>query len=175
MQHVFVLEVDGSIGIRPLSADDRLAETTEIIDLYQECRQKASELRRLGMNMLGDNLGQRLSLLVDRMPKDASLASERQLWSTGNTLRSVLAAHDAVKHYDELHPAKLDPGVAESLRDVVDTFNQLAVVDPKLRMRDAHRLGPQENEKAIAEIRAASKIALDAARDLYHHDVRGRL
>ena len=78
-------------------------------------------------------------------------------------MRSILAAHDLVAVDRDPHPEKLDRGAAESLRDVVGTFNQLAVADPSLRRRDANRPGPQEHEHSIDEINIAAGITIEAA------------
>jgi len=51
------------------------------------------------------------------------------------------------------------------LRDVVDTFNQLAVADPALRQRDASRPGPQERSRAAQEIAVGGDIAVAAAQN----------
>jgi hypothetical protein len=109
------------------------------------------------------------------MPEDMSLSVERKLWSTANSLRSILAAHDAVKNYDEVHPARLDLGAAEGLRDVVDTFNQLAVADPNLRLRDSHRLGPQEVEKGNCRDQGCNRDCNGHRPRSYHYYSRRRL
>ena len=101
----------------------------------------------------------------DRTPEEIADAVERRVWSSGNTLRSILAAHDAVAKDRDPHPHKLDRGVTESLRDVVETFNQLALADPALRQRDAGRPGPQEHDRSIHEIEIVVEVAKQAASD----------
>lgn len=144
---IFQPDAGGVIGIAPPTPADRLADTSEVRDLYTETREKLDELISLGRNMLGDRLDRASRKLQSRMPEAMSEVVERQVWSSGNTLRSIRAAHDAVKNDRDPHPDKLDNGVAERLRDVVDTFNQLAVADLSLRQRDAGRPGPQEHQR----------------------------
>ena len=92
-------------------------------------------------------------------------AVEGPVWSSGNTLRSILDAHDAVVDDPDPHPDKLERGAAARLRDVVGTFNQLAFADPALRRRDANRPGPQEHQRSISEINIVLEVAALPAAD----------
>jgi hypothetical protein len=77
----------------------------------------------------------------------------------------LLGDHDAVADDRDPHPNKLDRGAVGRLRDVVDTFNQLAVADPSLRARDASRPGPQEHARTLEEIGLSAKPVAEAATD----------
>jgi hypothetical protein len=160
---IFQPEPNGVIGVTAPTPEDRLANNSEVGDLYGETREKLDNLIALGRNLLGDRLDRASRRLQSRMPEVISEAIERQVWSSGNTLRCILAAHDAVKGDHDPHPDKLDNGAAERLRDAVDTFNQLAVADPSLRRRDASRPGPQEYERSLDEIRVVVEITRKAA------------
>jgi len=160
---IFQPEPTGIIGVAPPTALDRISDTDEVRDLYGETREKLDALISLGRNMLGDRLDRTSRRLQSRMPEDVSEAVERLVWSSGNTLRSILAAHDAVRGDRDLHPDKLDNGAAERLRDAVGTFNQLAVADPSLRRRDGGRPGPQEHARTLDEIKIVVEVVAEAA------------
>jgi hypothetical protein len=133
--------------------------------LYNETREKLDELISVGSNMLGVRLARVSDKLRSRMPEAMPEAVERLVWSSGNTLRSILSAHDVVADDHDPHPDRLDRGAAERLRDVVDTFNQLAFADPSLRARDAGRPGPQEHARTLKEIETVAEPVAKAATD----------
>jgi hypothetical protein len=162
---IFGPNQSGVIDLAPPTAADRLAETAEVRDLYDETRDKLDELISVGRNMLGDRLARASAKLRSRMPEAMDDAVERLVWSSGNTLRGILRAHDAVADDPDAPFDKLDRGAAERLRDVVDTFNQLAVADPSLRARDAGRPGPQEHARTLEEIRIVAEPVAVAAAD----------
>jgi hypothetical protein len=80
------------------------------------------------------------------------------LWSRGNTLRSRLKAHDHSMSNAEPDPGRLQPLVAETLRDVVHTWNIFIVGDPNGRELDEIRLGPQEIEAAKGVVVAGAPV-----------------
>jgi hypothetical protein len=80
------------------------------------------------------------------------------LWSRGNTLRIRLNAHDLSTGNEEPDPERLQPLVAETLRDVVHTWNIFIVGDPKWRELDEIRLGPQDVDAAKRVVAAAAPI-----------------
>jgi len=162
---IFQPNATGAIDLAPPVAADRLADTSEVRDLYGETREKLDDLISLGGNMLGDRLDRSSDKLRSRMPENMSEAIERLVWSSGNTLRSILAGHETVAVDRDPHPDKLDQGVIERLRDVVDTFNQLAIADPALRLRDAGRPGPQEHARTLSEIEIVVEVVVEAAND----------
>ena len=162
---IFELDARGVIGLAPPRPADRLADTDEVRDLYGEVREKLDDLLSLGRNMLGDRLYRLSEKFRSRMPEAASEAVERLVWSSGNTLRGILAAHDGVVDQPDPHPDTLERGAAERLRDVVGTFNQLAVADPALRERDANRPGPQEHQNSTSEINIVIELGTKAAAD----------
>jgi hypothetical protein len=162
---IFQLAERGVIGLAPLAPTDRLADTEEVRDFYSEVREKLSDVISLSPNMLGNRLDRTARRFHERLPQRSSEAIERLVWSSGNTLRSILAGHDGVYDDRDPHPDKLDPAVAARLRDLIDTFNQLTIADPALRQRDASRPGPQEHERSVGEINIVVEIATYAAAD----------
>jgi hypothetical protein len=125
--------------------------------LYEETRLKAQSLLAVGPNQLGDLSGPANPFcggLKDRI-EDISITT---LWSRGNALRSRLKAHDLSISSGEPDPARLPPLVAETLRDLVHTWNIFIVVDPKGRELDEIRLGPQDVDAAKQAVAAAAPI-----------------
>jgi len=126
-------------------------------EYYEEIRFKAQALVALGPNQLGDLTGRAIRFregLKDRI-EDVSITS---LWSRGNTLRSRLKAHDLSLNNGEPDPARLPPLVAETLRDLVETWNIFIVGDPKGRELDEIRLGPNDVEAAKQVVAAGGPI-----------------
>jgi hypothetical protein len=152
----FELHENGAIGLATPQAKDRLADTPEVHDFYMDVRAKSTALAALGSNMLGTPLYDSLELFRARIPENPADAIERLVWSSGNTLRSILAAHNYAEGDPDFRSDKLDGAAAASLRDLVETFNQLALADPNLRRRDASRPGPREHNQAITEINIVS-------------------
>jgi hypothetical protein len=159
---IFVPDPSGAIGLAPSGPTDRLADTPEVQDFYDDVRDKLDSLLSLGGNALGSRLDDEAEKFRSKLPNDMAAAIERRVWSSGNTMRRILAGHDAVAAED-YHADKLDPGAAERLRDVVETFNQLAFADPSLRLRDASRPGPQEQDHTTIELTIGIEVSAKAA------------
>jgi hypothetical protein len=73
-------------------------------------------------------------------------------------LRIRLNAHDLSTSNEEPDPGHLQPLVAETLRDVVHTWNIFIVGDPKGRDLDERRLGPREVKAAKQVVGAAAPL-----------------
>jgi hypothetical protein len=126
-------------------------------EFYEEIRLKAQSLVAIGPNQLGDLSGPANRFcdgLKDRI-EDISITS---LWSRGNTLRIRLKAHDLSMGNEEPDPGRLHPLVAETLRDVVHTWNIFIVGDPKGRELDGIRHGPQDVEAAKRVVATAAPV-----------------
>jgi hypothetical protein len=126
-------------------------------EYFDELRLKAQALVELGPNLLGalNDPANRFRVgLKDRI-EDISITS---LWSRGNTLRIRLKAHDLTMNGAEPDPGRLPPLVAETLRDLVHTWNIFIVGDPKGRELDDIRLGPQEVQAAKQVVAAAAPV-----------------
>lgn len=90
---------------------------------------------------------------------------KKVLWLCGNSLRSTLAQHDAVKHSPDPHYSKLPPSVAEAMRRPVEAWNVFVLGDPDFVELDAKRLGPREQQSILNDINAAKPIVETAAAD----------
>jgi hypothetical protein len=127
---------------------------------YQEVRYKALALSGLGHNQLAE-LTEPVSRFLEAAPEHYEDVSITRLWSRGNTLRQHLKAHDAtVEATDPTDPAILPKLVAETLRDLVESYNIFIFGDPTGRELDQIRLGPQERELAEVIVGLATPIAV---------------
>jgi hypothetical protein len=124
---------------------------------YEETCFKAQALVALGPNQLADLSGsvERFREALKERIEDISITS---LWSRGNTLRSRLKAHDLSLNSAEPDPGRLPLLVAETLRDLIHTWNIFIVGDPKGRELDEIRLGPQDLQAAKELIYLAAPI-----------------
>jgi hypothetical protein len=128
-------------------------------EMYREVRHKVLGVSALGHNQLGD-LSQPVDRFVAALPERLEDASITRLWSRGNTLRRRLKAHEtASASNDPTDPARLPTLVAETLSDLVETYNIFIIGDPRGRELDQARLGPQERDEAQAIVQAAVPIA----------------
>jgi hypothetical protein len=154
----FALDAEGHIDLVPDPPDYALLAFDSQREIYQEVRRKALALSALGHNQLADlsvPIGRFLAAAPERI-EDISIT---RLWSRGNTLRLRLKAHDtAGPSADYTDPAHLPSLVAETLRDVVETYNIFMAGDPRGRELDHVRLGPQERYAAVATLDVASRI-----------------
>ncbi len=151
----FVVNSQGLIDVVPDPPAQGTATGALQRELYGETRVKAQSLVNLGPNQLGElnDPAKRFRASLKERIEDVSITS---MWSRGNTLRSRFKAHDLSMSNAEPDPARLPPLVAETLRDVVHTWNIFIVGDPKGRELDEIRLGPQEVEGAKQVIAAAA-------------------
>ncbi len=154
----FIMSGDGRIDLLPDPPDQTVIADAAQREQYGEVRTKALALSGIGHNQLGD-LSDPVSKFLSVAPEQIEQISIRRLWSRGNTLRRRLAAHDiAASSGDVSDPARLPPLVAESLRDLVETYNIFIIGDPKGRELDQVRLGPQERDAALAVVDVAARI-----------------
>ncbi len=155
----------GQMAHLPVTGEHRLSDLPDVRFFYTEARDLAAELHQLGLQFLGEPVHKRATRMCEALPEDAQAAIEWKVWATGNALRQKLSAHDAVAPLNAPHPDLLEKGAAEHLRAFINVFNQLAFADPKLRVRDERRPGPQETRDARAEIRTIAPVATQAASD----------
>ena len=134
------------------------------IAMYLELREKVGGLLGVGHNLLGALLDP-LNRFQSVLPPDIAESSITILGLRGNSLRSILKAHDEVKNQEDIHPEKLDPAYAERLRDVVEAFNIFILGDVKGMELDNRRLGPVERQAADEAISLARPI-VDQASDI---------
>jgi hypothetical protein len=152
----FFVNTQGELDLlpNPPMVDDAQQE------FYQEVRYKALALSGLGHNQLAE-LTEPVSRFLATAPEHYEDVSITRLWSRGNTLRQRLKAHDAtVEATDPTDPAILPKLVAETLRDLVESYNIFIFGDPSGRELDQIRLGPQERELAEVIVGLATPIAV---------------
>jgi hypothetical protein len=162
----FGVNSDGLIHVVPDPPAPGTASDLFQTVYYDEMRFKSQALVELGPNQLGDLGGPARRFreaLKDRI-EDISITS---LWSRGNTLRRRLKAHDLSMSNGEPDPARLPPSVAETLGDLVDTWNIFIDRDPEGRELDKISLGPQEVQEAKQVVAAAAPI-IEARKMLRH-------
>lgn len=87
------------------------------------------------------------------------------LWLCGNSIRTLLAQHDALKDSTEPHYSKLPPAVAEAMRRPVHAWNVFIQGDQDLAALDAVRVGPQEQSEILKHLLAAKEFIDVAAAD----------
>ena len=87
---------------------------------------------------------------------------KKLLWLMGNSLRALLARHDAVQTNPE-HYSKLPPSVAEALRNPVQAWSIFVQGDPALAELDRYSLGPHEQKKVLENLAAAKDVVSKAS------------
>jgi len=145
---------------------DGLTNTSEQRDWHNEVCKKIANLKLFSPNALGPTLANDIDQFSGSLGRSVREGRWIAVWSTANTLRRKLAAHDTAP-IEGQDPARLQHDVAETLRDLVETYNQFVIGDEKLSARDAQRFGPQERETVEAEVKlgkAVIKIAVKADR-----------
>jgi len=146
--------VDGPIDLAALSEPgDHFDSSTDRREDYAELRAKAQYLKAFGANRLGH-----LNSPIERflsLPEKSQQVRLKLFWSRINTLRVVLDSHEKAEAARPMEPdeRRLEPSVAQFLKDLVETINVFVIDDPTLMELDAARPGPQE--AAVAEEEAA--------------------
>lgn len=178
---VFTVLDSGLVDVKPDPPSIHAIHDPAVLEIYSELRRKVEELKRIGHNGLGE-IADQLDHFDSALPPVLSSASIVKIWTRGNSLRASLRAHDAVSKQADFHPAKLDQGCAERLRDVVEIFNLFLANDPKGVLLDQLRLGPQERDKldeALQIIRsvvdASSTITTPAADEVLNEQTDNAL
>ena len=153
----FCVNSEGLIDVVPDPPAPETAADLLQREFYEEIRLKAQSLVAVGPNQLG-NLSGPANRFCDGLKDRIEDISITSLWSRGNTLRIRLNAHDLSTGNEEPDPGRLHPLVAETLRDLVHTWNIFIVGDRKGRELDEMRLGPQDVEAAKRVVAAAVPI-----------------
>ena len=154
----FTTNVEGQIAVEPDPPIALPSTNPDQIEIYAELRGKTKSLTEVGDNMLGQ-LKEPVVSFLDVLPQDLSDASITRIWVRANKLRSVLRAHDEVKDApDGGHPAEIDRACAESLRDVVQTYNVFILGDPKGFELDQKSSGPEDRADAVAQLELAQPL-----------------
>ncbi|WP_172976555.1 hypothetical protein [Roseivivax sp. THAF40] len=168
----FRFEDDGLISLDKKSLTDELSDDDPAIDAFNELSTKIAGMLSVGSNHLGP-LEEKISAFNEAVSAGLAEAHVVKVWMRGNALRQDLRAHRLVEGSDEFHPAKLDPICASHLADIVEAFNVLAALTPRIAELDHASLGPgvPEIRKALSEFEPLLPDALaisteDAASEL---------
>ena len=153
----FSIGADGRIHVAPDPPGLAPASDIEQEAVYSELRQKTQDLLTAGHNILGATKVP-LERFLESLSANMSEASMTIIWLRGNSLRSILRAHEEVKNFGDMHPDKLDMGVGERIKDVVEAFNVFVLGDAKGRALDIKRLGPEERATCDEAIQLANPI-----------------
>jgi hypothetical protein len=133
--------------------------------LYERIRSQLQDLKR---TIPSQERGQIDTVVDDFLEQPANwheVEFKKILWLCGNSLRTLLTQHDAVKNDSEPHYSKLPPSVAEALRRPIQAWNIFVQGDPDLAELDARRLGPQEQSVIQAHLAVAEQLIAVAAAD----------
>jgi hypothetical protein len=153
----------GPLELLPDSAAEFL--DPEQSQLYASMRAQLVKLQEEIPSQERIQIDDTLNDFLDQPASWQAVEFKKVLWLCGNALRNKLAQHDAVKDILDPHYSTLPAGVAAALRKPVETWNVFVLGDPDLVELDAKRLGPQEQQTAIANIKAARPIVETAAID----------
>ncbi len=153
----------GPLELLPDSATEFL--DPEQSQLYARLRAQLVKLQEDIPSQERIQIDDTLNDFLDQPASWQAVEFKKVLWLCGNALRNKLAQHDAVKDNLDPHYSMLPAGVAAALRKPVETWNVFVLGDSDLVELDAKRLGPQEQQTAIVNIKAARPIVETAAID----------
>lgn len=143
-------------------ADPHDREQTE---LYARIRRQLKKLKEDIPTQERSQVNDAIDEFLDNHPDDWSKVEYKKLvWLSGNSLRTLLAQHEAVKS-DPEHYSKLPPSVAEALRNPVQAWSIFVQGDPQLALLDRYSLGPQEQQHVRENLKAVEEIVSRASQD----------
>jgi hypothetical protein len=137
---------------------------SEQSQLYVRIR---SQLKKLKENIPSQERSQVNDAIDDFLnhPDDWSKVEYKKLvWLSGNSLRTLLAQHEAVKN-DPEHYSKLPPSVAEALRNPVQAWSVFVQGDRELARLDYYSLGPREQQQVRENLKSAERVVSIASHD----------
>lgn len=137
-----VVNDNGQVDLLPINQQSQLLDTTEQRAEYADLRFDLISALQLGQQL--GRIQNQLSAMLESLPEDFEQANLRKVWRAGNRVRRTYDAHSATKDVAEYHEARLEPEAASEVRNILDTFNNFAFVDPNLRERDLRRIAPQD-------------------------------
>jgi hypothetical protein len=126
--------------------------------LYQRIRSQLKQLKETIPSQERTQIDAAVDDFLDQPENWREVEFKKVLWLCGNSIRTLLTQHDAVKDDPEPHYSKLPPAVAEALRRPVQGWNVFLQTDPDLAQLDAQRLGPREQVEILKHLAAAEKF-----------------
>jgi len=133
--------------------------------LYQRIRSQLKQLKDAIPSQERVQIDPAIDEFLDQPENWHEVEFKKLLWLSGNSIRTLLTQHDAVKSDAEPHYSKLPPSVAEALRRPVQAWNVFVQGDQDLAQLDAQRLGPQEQVEILKHLAAAEQLIAKAATD----------
>jgi hypothetical protein len=133
--------------------------------LYQRIRLQLKQLKDTIPSQERTQIDPAIDEFLDQPETWHEVEFKKILWLCGNSIRTLLTQHDAVKSDAEPHYSKLPPSVAEALRRPVQAWNIFVQSDQDLALLDAQRLGPREQVEILKHLAAAAEFIAKAAND----------
>jgi hypothetical protein len=133
--------------------------------LYQRIRLQLKQLKDTIPSQERTQIDPAIDEFLDQPENWHEVEFKKILWLCGNSIRTLLTQHDAVKSDAEPHYSKLPPSVAEALRRPIQAWNVFVQGDQDLAQLDAQRLGPQEQVEILKHLAAAAQLIAKAATD----------
>jgi hypothetical protein len=134
-------------------------------ELYARIRRQLKKLKEEIPSQERAQVNEAIDDFLDNHPDEWSKVEFKKLvWLSGNSLRTLLAQHDAVKD-DPEHYSKLPPSVAEALRGPVQAWSVFVQGDPQMALLDYYSHGPRERQQVRENLKAAEQVVLIASRD----------
>lgn len=139
-----------------------LTDTPEQREWYEEFRDAVRDaLADHNENELGA-AAKPLSRLDASLPETIAEGRVPRIWRRANAVRRVLDAHDQVKNSEEFSLAKLSPDTAETLRDVVGSYNNFRVGDDGLMQAEIDAQSPQDTEAMLESFELIDPVIREA-------------
>jgi hypothetical protein len=132
--------------------------------LYNRIRQQLEKLKEDIPNQERIQVNAAIDDFLSQPKSWNEVEYKKILWLIGNSLRALLAQHDAVQ-IDPEHYSKLPPSVAEALRNPVQAWSIFVQGDPALAELDVYSLGPQEQQDVINNLVAAKNVVSKASQN----------
>jgi formylglycine-generating enzyme required for sulfatase activity len=137
---------------------------SEQSELYSRIRKQLEKLKVDIPTQERSRINDAVDDFLDQPKSWSDVRYKKLLWLSGNTLRALLAQHDAEKN-DPEHYTRLPPSVAEALRNPVWAWSILVQGDKHLAQIDHHSFGPQEQQHIRDSLKAGKSIVSKASDD----------
>ena len=146
---VFSLTDDYKIVSATQSQGLALTDTPEQREWYDELRDAVRDaLDGHNINELGA-AAKHLSRLAASLPDAMAEGRVPRIWRRANAVRRVLDAHDRTKDSEDYSADRLLPEAAETLRDVVGSYNNFRVGDDGLMQAEIDAPSPQDTDEML--------------------------
>ncbi|MEO9166836.1 MAG: hypothetical protein ABI230_00380 [Aestuariivirga sp.] len=137
----------------------------DLVELYDEAREKAETLGKLSQNQLGA-YQDIVRKFIEQLQQNLSDVSINRLWSKAQSLRHILAIHlaEMQKPKDERESSYLlEPDFATKLADAIEQYNVFNVADNRGRQLDLEKYGPEARKMAEDALAIAKPLLPELA------------